>query len=485
VTMYGDMEKCAHCAGRNGPFVDVDLTSNGRTVRSIVLHERCIPAFEQAHKTGRGNGATPPPPPAHPNGHGAVKPVRRMSDAAKSIEPAPDAIKTKSPPGYDVEMDPSTDGKKPPHGSQNNKQPRPLDTFSAAEFEGVEPPPQRWLVQDRVPMCAVTLLAGDGATGKTTIALQLCVCVAGRLSGWLNALIDEHGPVLLFTAEENKDELHRRLRDIVTHHQIQYPPNLHFHCATELDPQLAALNKGRLGQLEPTPVYEALRLKLKTLRPKLVVLESSADLFGGDEINRAQVRLFVSFLRKLARDFDCAVILLSHPSVRGMADDSGTSGNTAWHNSVRARLYFKTVDGSPGLRKLEVKKSNYGPSGEIITLLWAKGVYVPEPQPGSLERQAAEQKNDDLFLTILRRLTRQKRSVSDKPSPSYAPSVFAEEPEAKDTPKAKNEFKKAMTRLLAAERIKVVLVGPPSKQRSTIVEASEVAADQDKGRDNA
>jgi RecA-family ATPase len=408
------------------------------------------------------------------------------SQPAKPAEPAPST-------GYAVEMDPPTDDKAdpPPRGdrkpSQNSKQVRPLDTFSAAEFEGVEPPPQRWLVKNRVPMRAVTLLAGDGATGKTTIVLQLSVCAAGKLSGWLNAVVEEHGPVLFYTAEEDRDEVHRRLRAITAHHKIKYPPGIHIHCATELNPQLAAVNRGRLGQLEPTEVYEALRLKLETLRPKLVVLESSADLFGGDEINRAQVRLFVTFLRKLARDFDCAVILLSHPSVRGMADDSGTSGNTAWHNSVRARMYFKAVEDSPGLRRLEIKKNNYGPGGEIVTVQWTKGVYVPEPQPGSLERQAAEQKIDDLFLTILRRFTRQHRTVSDKPSSSYAPTVFAGEPEAKNTPKAKDEFKKAMTRLLADDKIKVVSVGSPSRQRSIIVEVSEVASDpfQDQGRDDA
>jgi RecA-family ATPase len=215
-------------------------------------------------------------------------------------------------------------------------------------------------------MAAVTLFGGDGATGKTTIAMQLAVCVAGRLSGWLNGLVEEHGPVLFFTAEEDKGEVHRRLHAVANHHDIPYPSDLHCHCADELNPHLAVV--GRNGrQLEPAPVYESLRLRLEILQPKLLVLESSADLFGGDEINRAQVRLFVSFLRKLARDFDCAVILLSHPSVRGMADDSGTSGNTAWHNSVRARMYVKTLCEAEGANKIRLDED--GPPSRRRTLL--------------------------------------------------------------------------------------------------------------------
>jgi hypothetical protein len=64
----------------------------------------------------------------------------------------------------------------------------------------------------------------------------------------------------------------------------------------------------------------------------------------------------------------------------------GTSGNTAWHNSVRARMYFEEVKDSPGLRKLVMKKNNYGPSGDIVTLMWKDGVYAPEPKLGSFER---------------------------------------------------------------------------------------------------
>jgi hypothetical protein len=280
---------------------------------------------------------------------------------------------------------------------------QPLETFSAADFEGVDPPPRRWLVKDRIPMQAVTLLAGDGAAGKTTIALQLCVAVPGNLSGWLNGFVEEHGPALFFTAEEDKDEVHRRLGAIVKHHGIAYPPDLHIYCATELNPQLAEPN-GRFGKLEITRLYTALRLRLETLRPKLV-------------------RQFIAYLRKLARDFDCAVILLSHPSIRGMNDGTGTSGNTAWNNSVRARMYFMTVEDNPTLRNLEIKKNNYGPAGEVITVVWRDGVYIPEPKPGSFDQLRSDAEAEDVFLKCLDTLAAQGRSrwakVWDKLRPRY------------------------------------------------------------------
>src|SRR5690606_40940583 len=72
------------------------------------------------------------------------------------------------------------------------------------------------------------------------------------------------------------------------------------------------------------------------------VCSSDLDLFGGDEINRNQVRRFIGMLRALAIAFDTAVVLLSHPSVQGMQTGTGTSGSTAWNNSVRSRLYLRS-----------------------------------------------------------------------------------------------------------------------------------------------
>ena len=95
-------------------------------------------------------------------------------------------------------------------------------------------------------------------------------------------------------------------------------------------------------------------------------------------------------------------------------------------------MYFKPAPGDDtALRVLEVKKNNYGPVNESILLRWRDGVYVVEPGKGTLERLAAEAEVDHLFIKLLRRFTEQGRNVSDKKSPTYAPSQFAEEPEAK------------------------------------------------------
>src|SRR5262249_3050259 len=57
-------------------------------------------------------------------------------------------------------------------------------TIRKLQFLDVEqwadkPPPERpWAVRDRVPLRQVTLLTGEGATGKSILMLQLAVATA-------------------------------------------------------------------------------------------------------------------------------------------------------------------------------------------------------------------------------------------------------------------------------------------------------------------
>jgi AAA domain len=77
-----------------------------------------------------------------------------------------------------------------------------------------QPPPQEWAVQDCILKRQVTTLYGDGGVGKSLLALQLAAStVLGR--GWFGCK-PEPGPVIYFGAEDDEDELHRRLHCIAS-----------------------------------------------------------------------------------------------------------------------------------------------------------------------------------------------------------------------------------------------------------------------------
>lgn len=170
------------------------------------------------------------------------------------------------------------------------------------------------------------------------------------------------------------------------------------------------------------------------------------------------------------------VLLTSHPSLTGITTGTGLSGSTAWNASVRSRLYFKRAktekeeEPDPDLRVLEVMKANYGPIGETINLRWKNGLFVPVDGVGNLERLAVEQAAEHLFLSLLDELSRQGRNTSAQPNaPTYAPTLFAKEKQARERGTRKVAFEVAMRNLFAAGKISLEPYGPPSRGTSRLV----------------
>jgi RecA-family ATPase len=59
------------------------------------------------------------------------------------------------------------------------------------------------------------------------------------------------------------------------------------------DAVLATFN-GRNGAMEPTLIWRKLEKLVGRARPKIIILDTLADIFGGDEISRRQTRsLFI------------------------------------------------------------------------------------------------------------------------------------------------------------------------------------------------
>jgi RecA-family ATPase len=351
-----------------------------------------------------------------------------------------------------------------------------LNWFSAADLAGKPVPARGWLVRDMIPDRTVTLLGGDGGTGKSQIALQLSVATEIGAE-WLGQL-PEQGSVVFASAEDDQDELHRRLSDIAASHGVSLAdlPGLHLASLAGRDAVMGVPDKA--GVIRQTAVWRGLVAKVEQVKPRLVVIDTLADIFAGNENARAEARQFIGQLRGLAIRHNCAVLLLNHPSLSGMASGAGTSGSTAWSNSARSRIYFERAKGDdgievdPDLRVLKVMKANYGPVGMELRLRWAKGAFRLDGQSaGAFSKLAADAKADNVFLELLTAYTKQERDVSPNVSNTYAPAVFAKREDAGGI--SKRSFEAAMERLLKAKRIAVETVGPPSRRYSRLALASE------------
>ena len=178
-----------------------------------------------------------------------------------------------------------------------------------------------------IPDRTVTIVAGDGGDGKTTLMLQLAAAMAsGR--PWLG-YSPEPAPVTFLSAEDDLDELHRRLAMIAVSLDVALSDLSDLHLIP-----LAGRNavmgapQGKTGIVNATAVFHGLGALAQRIKPRLVVLDALADVFGGEENARAQARQFIGLLRGLAIDHNLAVALIAHPSLTGISSGSGTSGST-------------------------------------------------------------------------------------------------------------------------------------------------------------
>lgn len=344
--------------------------------------------------------------------------------------------------------------------------------YSAASLKGKAVPARQWLVPGMVPQRTVTLFSGDGGTGKSLLALQMAVAAVAGTS-WIGRSVQQ-GSALLISAEDDDDELHRRLDDILRAEGRSYDDvaGLTLRSLAGEDALLAV--DSQLALMETT-LFKELERRAANDAPALIVIDTLADVYPANENDRAKVRQFVGILRGLAIRQKCAVVLLGHPSLTGLNSGSGTSGSTAWHNSVRSRLYLHRVIDEQGYesdsrkRVLSIKKQNYGETGTEIAMTWQDGAFVPEAVETSLDRMAGAAKAERVFLKLLRLFTDQGRTVNHAGGTSYAPKLFSEHPDREAM--TKQAFKAAMEGLLAAGKVKIEEKGPPSKRVTYLMEA--------------
>lgn len=223
-----------------------------------------------------------------------------------------------------------------------------------------------------------------------------------------------------------------------------------------------------------TELFAELEARAADERPALVIIDTLADVYPANENDRAKVRQFIGILRGLALRQKCAVMLLGHPSLTGLNSGSGTSGSTAWNNSVRSRLYLERIiqDGyepDPDKRLLSTKKANYGRIGGEIGMSWREGVFVADEAPSAVEAIAAGAEAERVFLKLLDVFTEQQRYVSATPSTTYAPTQFAKHPEAEGM--TKRALATAMEALFHRGIIAIAHHGKGVNQRSHIARA--------------
>ena len=311
----------------------------------------------------------------------AVKPRAVTADV-----PEPPAYLSEGPPD---ESAPELTGEKvkgasaPPPAAADRVQ--PLEIATVATWAGrPAPQPRDWVIDGLIPAARVTSFLGNGGLGKSIIAGQIGVHVA--LGRPLFGFPVTGGVVLGIFCEDERDEIERRIRAACDGEKLDLAQLTRLYpCSRDgMDNLLCTFDH---DQVVFTPFYYQLDATIAALRPRLLILDVLADLFAGDYLNTGHARQFIKVaLGGWCVRYECAVLLIAHPSASGMASGDGAGFSTAWNNSVRSRLYLrqpKTEDPEEAKdrRILEVRKSNYAAGGTLIPLMYQRGYFVPDQAP--------------------------------------------------------------------------------------------------------
>ena len=376
------------------------------------------------------------------------------------------------------------------HAQQKTELPQPkVEPICMATMAGKKAPPQPWVVKNLIPNRNVTLLTADGSVGKSLLALQLLASIAIGCE-WIGETTLVKGPTIFFTAEDEFVEVWRRTEHICKHENVDIADmkDLHVLPYAGRDAILASFDK-KTGKMSKTQAWQDLVDDIQRLRPKVVAVDTLADTFGGNEIERTQARGFISALRGLALKYDMTVIVLAHPSVSGIKDGSGRSGSTGWGNSVRSRILFSRVltraeggeleELDENARTLTLNKTNYAKRGFVIKLSYNEDddVFVREQSSsdGYAAKAAAEEVEEVKFMELLVEHMRQGRTVSENSrAANYGPSVF------QGDGFNKRALAAAMERLFQFNAIRVVADGPASRGKSKIVPAAWQEPEEEK-----
>lgn len=227
-------------------------------------------------------------------------------------------------------------------------------------LEAPPPAPAFW-IDELVPAGVVTLLGAHGGTGKSMLALTAAVCLAAGLP--FLGKPTRRAKVVFYSGEDPALVLRWRLSLVCKHLDVdprelegwlavidatEGEPTLFYECT--LDGRRVGLNTEVYGELD----------RIAKAGAEVFIIDNASDTFDADEINRARVRAFIRSLAMLTKPHAGAVLLLAHidkTSARGFGGKEGYSGSTAWHNSVRSRLFLS--ESGDGLM-LEQQKANLG-----------------------------------------------------------------------------------------------------------------------------
>jgi hypothetical protein len=208
---------------------------------------------------------------------------------------------------------------------------KPFATVSAAELAS-NAEPLRWIADGLFLESGAGILGGAPKSGKSFLALELCVAIASGTPCAGHFPIRCPGPVTLLCAEDPQPVLVERLRALCNARSVSLE-SLPIHVIVE---PAVRLPDG-LDRLSAT---------IEATHARLLLLDPLIRLHRADENSAAEMSVILDGLRTLARSCHTAILLVHHTrkAPAGNSPGSALRGSSDLHAFGDTNLYLRKLD---------------------------------------------------------------------------------------------------------------------------------------------
>ena len=357
---------------------------------------------------------------------------------------------------------------------------RPFIPFDPATL-----PPREWLYGRHYQRRTVSLTAGPGGMGKSSLVLVEAIAMA-TARNLLGEQPTERLRVWLHNGEDPLEEINRRVAAICLHHSISQE---------ELRGQLW-ITSGKEFPLRVANGYSNLKIDTVLVRQiSTAIRENQIDVADFDPLvtlhsvsegDPGKMDAVIRIFADLADEHDASIELNHHvrkPAAGTEADHDvfDIRGVMAISDATRAARVLNRMNKADAENvgisdaerqsyfRVDRAKGNYSLAQASV---WRRFVEVTLPNPtadqvgvveawdfpgqgtATPEKAAADQRAEKVFLQLLDKFLARGVNVSASSGPNFAPAKFASEREAAAAKVSKAMLKAAMTRLLDAGRIR-------------------------------
>lgn len=249
------------------------------------------------------------------------------------------------------------------------------DTLLIDQYFVGKAPEQKFLIGDTIPLGVPCVFAAAGDSGKGMMTLDLAMKVASGASmqNSFGGLVAEHGDVILITAEDDKDEMHRRISRLdPSKYRENYEHKLRILPLPNLGgvfPIMQKFDNSYLMGEEFSRIYDQM-LEMNTL--KLIIIDPMASFVHADvNADPAAGAAFMSLLAQMATETG-ATVMVNHHMAKIRDNDPVTTpeqarnlirGTSAIVDGVRSAFAVWSVDEGTGKQRCRDLQIEYTRNG--------------------------------------------------------------------------------------------------------------------------